>query len=357
MAMYKLCIPTQPPYEVQIGRNVLSLLADQLKEMFQERRLCLVTDSNVAPLYLDTLRQLLETNYFPCSVFVFPAGESSKNLATYGELLSFMAREQLSRNDVILALGGGTVGDLAGFAAASYMRGIPWVFLPSTLLAAVDASVGGKTAVNLPEGKNLLGAFHQPSLVFCECSFLESLGKEQIQDGLAEILKHGLIADAALFQRFQQPFSLLSEDLPELILRNVEIKSHFVLADEKDQGQRQILNFGHSIAHAIEKCSGYSISHGQAVAIGMLAEIRAAHRMGLSSFPETAIRAVLSRQGLPLSCPFSAEEIWQAARNDKKRRGQQISLVLLSCLGEAHLQELNLDDFREFVQLGMEDRE
>lgn len=352
--MHKIHIATEQPYDVLIGESLLLQAGTLLRQFFSPCRLGLVTDSNVAPLYLDMLRASLAEAGFHCSVFVFPAGEGSKNLNTYGQLLSFFAQEHLTRSDMILALGGGVCGDMAGFAAASYLRGISWIQMPTTLLAAVDAAVGGKTAVDLPEGKNLVGAFHQPSLVLCDCACLQSLESMQVQDGLAEMLKHGLIADKALFQRLSKKMSLADADLAELISRNVEIKSAFVLSDEQDHGLRQILNFGHTIGHGIEKCSAYKISHGHAVAMGMLVEARAAYRMALSPVPADIIGAALSVQDLPISCPFTEEEIWNAALGDKKRSGDQINLVCLREIGDAQLRTLNLSDFRRFVALALE---
>lgn len=353
--MYKLHVSTQRPYDVLVGESLLLQAGALLRRLFPPCRIGLVTDSNVAPLYLQALRSGLEEAGFSCSVFIFPAGESNKNLTNYGQLLSFLARERLSRSDIILALGGGVVGDLAGFAAATYSRGLSWVQLPTTLLATVDASVGGKTAINLPEGKNLAGAFHQPSLVLCDCSCLQSLGTTQIHDGLAEMLKHGLIADHELFQRLEKGFSLRDLDLAELIYRNVEIKGQFVLCDEQDRGPRQILNFGHSIGHAIEKCSAYAITHGQAVAMGILAEIRAAYRMSMSPIAPEVIESAFALHGLPTSIPFTEEELWNAALQDKKRNGEQIQLTCLQEIGKAQLCTLNLSEFRHFIALGLEE--
>ena len=352
--MKKITIETSHPYDVCISRKLLSETGKILKERFSPCTVAIVSDTTVAKLYLSVLENSLSEAGFKCCSFVFPTGESNKNLSTYGQLAAFLSEQKISRGDLIIALGGGVTGDLAGFAAATYLRGIAWVQIPTTLLAAVDASVGGKTGIDLPSGKNLLGAFHQPSLVLCDCDCLLSLEAEQIQDGVAEMIKHGAIADISLFRRLHKKLSIADSDIEELICRNIEIKRQYVLADEHDCHQRQLLNFGHTIGHAIEKCSNYQLSHGQAVAIGMCCELRAARRLGLSQFHENELQAVVQEQSLPFICEFSVENIWAAALNDKKRSGERINLVILPQPGAGELISLNMQDLRRFVELALE---
>ena len=353
--MRVLQVETTQAYPVYIGRSILAGCGEPIKKIHRPCRIGLVSDSIVEKIYLNLVLSSLEHAGFHCTSFVFPAGEASKNLTTYGQILEFFASAQLTRSDLIVALGGGVTGDMTGFAAATYLRGVPWLQLPTTLLAAVDASVGGKTAVNLSYGKNLAGAFHQPRAVIFDTACLDTLTQPQLQDGVAEMIKHGAIADQNLFHRLTEEFSTHSSDLEEIIGRNIEIKKSFVDIDEQDQGLRQLLNFGHTIGHSIEKCSAYQISHGHAVAIGMLVETRAAHRLGLSQVQEETIYEALKRQGLPCRCPYSSEQIYQAALGDKKRNGNQISLVKLVQIGQAELFHLDLDTFRQFVDAGMED--
>ena len=350
-----LQVAIEQAYPVYIGCHLLEGCGERIRQVHSPSRVGLVTDSIVERFYLDLVQSSLEHVGFHCTPFVFPAGESSKNLTTYGQILESFAEAQLTRSDLIVALGGGVTGDMTGFAAATYLRGLPWIQLPTTLLAAVDASVGGKTAVDLPNGKNLVGAFHQPLQVIFDTTCLDTLAQPQIQDGLAEMIKHGAIADPSLFQRLTKDFSSQSADLEQVIARNVEIKESFVHTDERDEGLRQILNFGHTIGHSIEKCSAYQISHGHAVAIGMVVEARAARRLGLSQVHEDVLREALERQGLPYHCPYPADRIYEAALGDKKRSGNQIHVVKLVQIGQAERITLDLNTFRQFVSLGLED--
>ena len=234
-----------------------------------------ITDSNVDKLYSNILISSLEKSGYKVSKFVFDAGEQSKNANTFVDILEFLANSGLTRSDCVFALGGGVVGDIAGFAASVYLRGIKFVQIPTTLLAAVDSSVGGKTAVNLPAGKNLVGAFHQPSLVLCDLDTLDTLPESVFQDGCAEVIKYGVIYDAGLFSHLAE--NGLAFEREYVISRCVELKRNVVEQDEFDTGARQMLNYGHTIGHGIEAQSGFSVTHGQAVAIGMAIVSRASH--------------------------------------------------------------------------------
>jgi 3-dehydroquinate synthase len=290
--------------------------------------------------------------------FVFPHGEQSKNMATYAALLSALAGAGLTRTDVVVALGGGVTGDMAGFAAASYLRGVRFAQIPTTLLAMVDSSVGGKTAVNLPEGKNLAGAFYQPDVVICDPLALETLPDEVFRDGCAEMIKHGVIADAELFTMLmagetggtRQGFPRMED----ILARNVTVKRDIVAGDERDTGKRQLLNFGHTIGHGIEKLSGYSVTHGSAVATGMVIAGRGAALMGLcgKECPREIAEAVKLR-GLPYETDFSPEHLIEAAFYDKKRRGERISIVLPERIGKCVLKDFSMDRLAEFIRLAM----
>ncbi len=345
-------IPVQTPYQVRIGKGILARGGELLHLVHAPCAAAVISDSNVFPLYGPTLLEGLEKAGFRAFPFVFPAGEESKNLEVFGRAEAFMIRSGLTRADLAVTLGGGVAGDLGGFAAACFQRGIPFVQFPTSLLCAVDASVGGKTAVDLPEGKNMVGAFHQPSLVVCDTGCFATLDSLRFADGAAESIKHGLIADPKLFDRMLSP--AWREDLEETVEMNVLVKRSFVLGDEKDRGMRQLLNFGHTLGHAVESLSDYRLSHGQAVAIGMAAEARAARKMGFGKVHEKEILAALRACGLPSQSPFGAEEILEKALRDKKRAGNTLTVGALADIGQGFLKKLTLEEFDAFVRLGVE---
>lgn len=349
--MSRVFIGTGKPYDVIIEKGALSRTGELVAEIHKPCRAALITETTVAPLYAEAVVRSLEGAGFAVSQFVFPAGEEQKNLATFGRILSFMASEGLTRSDIAIALGGGVTGDITGFSAACYERGIPFVQIPTTLLSMVDASVGGKTAVDLPEGKNLAGAFHQPSLVICDLACLDTLPQGRIADGAAEMIKHGFIADAGLFSDMSRLD--LIPNAEALVTRNVEIKRSFVVGDERDSGKRQILNFGHTIGHAVEKLSDYTLSHGQAVAIGMVAALRGCTRAGIGNVPPEVLLPVLLRYGLPSRCPYSAEEVFSVAMADKKRTENSINFIALREIGSPEIKRMDTGDFRSFLSLAL----
>lgn len=350
--MKKVEIAASKTYEVLIGNGLLRDLGVFAAAVVTPAKLLLVTDSNVAPLYLPQVRESLTAVGFEVTEIIIPAGEANKTLETYAQILQTAAGAGLTRSDVMLALGGGVVGDMTGFAAATYMRGIRFISVPTTFLAAVDASVGGKTAVDLPQGKNLAGAFHQPELVVCDCASFSTLPPARFADGIAESVKHALIADEGFFEKLKSAH--FSSDIIEIVARNIEIKRDFVLADEFDKGARQLLNFGHTIGHAIEKCSDYSISHGEAVAIGMVAEQRAAEKLGFTSEISSAeIARVLQRHNLPTACEYSSREIIRAARSDKKFAEQSLTVGYLDKIGAGALKRISVDSLENYVNLAL----
>lgn len=334
--MHTISIQTGRPYEVLVGRGLLAGLGELTAQACPlATRAALVSDDTVAMLYGEAAAAALAGAGLSVSRFAFPHGEENKTLSTYGRLLSFLARERLTRTDCIVALGGGVTGDLAGFAAATYLRGVDFVQAPTTLLAAVDASVGGKTAVDLPEGKNLVGAFHQPALVVCDTGTFATLPEEALACGMAELLKHGVIADEALFDSLAAG---RPADLAAAVARSVEIKGQIVAGDERDNGTRQCLNLGHTAGHAVELLSGLTIPHGEAVAIGMALVARAAHATGRCAADVPArIEAALARNGLPVRCPFDAHALAGAVLSDKKRRGDTVTLVIPEAIGRCAL--------------------
>ena len=338
-------------YDIIIGDGILSDLGTHCKNAVDICRVCVVTDDKVEPLYFEKARSSLESAGFSVIKFTVPNGETSKSAASLISLLEFMAESRLTRSDVMIALGGGVVGDLCGFAAAIYLRGIRFIQVPTTLLAAVDSSVGGKTAIDLNAGKNLAGAFHQPSLVVCDYSTLSTLEPSVFSDGCAEVIKYGVINDRKMFDELKKG---VKNDLENIIAKCVINKAKIVESDEFDRGQRQLLNLGHTVGHAIELCSDLKVSHGSAVAIGMVIVMRAAVKEGFcpSSDLEELI-GILKSEGLPISCDFSAEELSAVALGDKKRDGDSISLVVPYSIGDSRLFKIPVSELSDFISKGL----
>ena len=340
-------------YNVLIGGGLLAKSGSLIRVALGDCRLAVVTDCNVAGLYLDgVLTSLREAGYDTCS-FVFPAGEQSKRMDTLSNLLEFFAEERLTRTDCVLALGGGVTGDLAGFAAGCYLRGIRYVQLPTTLLAAVDSSIGGKTAIDLPQGKNLAGLFHQPSLVLCDIDCFHTLPAEELSNGAAEAIKTGILEGEPLFSLLET--GNVREHIEPIVTQCVRYKANIVGQDETETGPRKLLNLGHTVGHAIEKCSGFSIPHGYAVAIGLAIIARAAESLGAVDEPIAArIESALVRNGLPITTKFSPEALANAALSDKKRTGGQITLVVPRAIGACYFLELPTAQLENFFRAGME---
>jgi 3-dehydroquinate synthase len=313
----------------------------------------IVTDDNVAPLYADRLEKSLTRGNIRVVRHVIPNGEKSKNAGEFMSLVNFLAKEKLSRTDTVIALGGGVVGDLAGFAAAVYMRGIGFVQIPTTLLAAVDSSVGGKTAINLETGKNLAGAFYQPDLVLCDISLLSTLTPEVFRDGCAEVIKYGIIADNALFDSFETP---INTQLENVIARCIEIKRDIVANDEFERGERKLLNFGHTIGHAIELLSGYKTTHGNAVAAGMAIVTRAAARMDIcDGLCRQSVLQMLKHYKLPTNTDYDAAALSHACLADKKRDGGKLTMVFPQKIGKCVLNDIKVEGLEKIIQLGLEE--
>lgn len=339
-------------YDVIIGAGILDQAGDICEKLFSRGKAVIVTDDKVADLYLARVRRSFKKAGFETASFIFKNGEESKNLTTLSELLEFMAENQLTRADTIVALGGGVTGDMAGFAAAVYLRGIRFVQIPTTLLAAVDSSVGGKTAVDLKAGKNLAGAFYQPSVVICDYETLDTLDDDVFAQGMAEVIKYGVIFDKDLFELVKS--GAVEESIDFIIKRCVELKRDVVQSDENDKGERQLLNFGHTLAHSIEKLSDFSISHGSAVAVGMVLAARASFSLGWSKVDCTdEIIKALEKNSLPTKCDFSPQELFDVALNDKKRSGDLITLVVAEKIGKCVLKKIKIDELLDFIKRGV----
>lgn len=348
--MKTIHVSTHAPYDVVIGQGILKDCGSAVKERFPESGTVIVTDDRVAPLYLDKLKDAYDEADIPYISFVIPHGESSKNTAFLLELISFLAKNGLRRDDFITALGGGVVGDLAGLAAALYLRGIPYIQIPTTLLAAVDASVGGKTAVNLEEGKNLLGAVHQPSLVWCDYETHKTMEYAFYSDGIAEAVKCAVLKGEKLFSLLEN--EPLPRHVEEIICSCVELKQRIVSEDEFDTEKRQFLNLGHTIGHAIEARSGYRVSHGHAVACGMVAMAEYAAANGLAEFDcRDRIATVLSKYHLPTELPYPMKELLPYMEADKKRYGDTIRLIIPEAIGHCRMLRLPVAELKRFFRL------
>ena len=346
-------IRVNPPYQVHIGGGLLARCGSYLLDAVGMCHLAVVADSTVAPLYLDTVTDSLRQAGYPVSTYIYPAGESHKNLDTLSDILEFLAAEHLTRSDCVVALGGGVCGDMAGFAAGCYLRGIRYVQLPTTLLSAVDSSVGGKTAIDLKAGKNLAGVFLQPAAVLCDTDCLRTLPPEVFADGAAEAIKTGVLSDETLFSLFDADD--LTDRLPEIIARCIAFKAKVVEEDELDNGVRRTLNLGHTAGHAIEKCADFRLTHGHAVAIGMVIMARAAEKLGWCAQPTAdRIAAMLRRNRLPISTEFSAAELAAAALSDKKRRGDSISVVVPDRIGSCYMKKVSVNDLEAIFRAGLE---
>ena len=340
--MKKIEVHASTPYDVLIGSGLSGKIGECLLELGRSGKVMVVTDTHVAPLYAEGVADELVYRGFEPSIFTFDAGEESKNLKTYSDLLSFHAEEGFTRTDTVLALGGGVVGDLAGFAAASYMRGIHFVNMPTSLLAAIDSSVGGKTAVDLPQGKNLVGAFYQPELVLFDTDFMKSLPYDEIRNGLGEGVKYAVLEGGEIFDILSS--GLTSENLEDFIALSVDAKRRIVEADEKEGGLRKLLNLGHTVAHAVETLTEFVVPHGVAVAYGVRVMARLACDRGeLSEEEFFKIEELLLENDLALELN-PIEELIPFFSADKKKAGDKLTLVTIAGIGDCRLTELNIED-------------
>ena len=339
-------------YQVQIGAGLLPELGMKVAALGGAGKVCIVSDSNVWPLYGPAADTSLHAAGLEVCSFVFPAGEASKNGATFLELLNFLAENRLSRSDILVALGGGVVGDLTGFAAACYLRGIRFVQVPTTVLAAVDSSVGGKTAIDLPAGKNLAGAFCQPSLVLCDTDSLATLPEDIFRDGCAEIIKTAILFDEKLFMDLVRDG--LKFDREAVIARCVTHKGRVVMADEFDRGERQLLNLGHTIGHAAEALSDFTLSHGKAVSIGTAIAARSSVRYGIcDQATATRIMWLLEKFSLPIFTGEHPADLALAAMSDKKRSGGNVNLIVPVTIGKCILRPIPVAELEAFIQAGI----
>lgn len=353
MSTQAIHVRTDPAYHVTIGPGLLAECGRRLREAVPLCHMAVVADSNVAPLYLEKVKASLSQAGYKVSTCVFPAGEGSKNFHTLSDILEFLAEEHLTRTDCVAALGGGVTGDMAGLAAALYLRGVRYVQLPTTLLAAVDSSVGGKTAIDLQAGKNLAGAFLQPSAVLCDTDCLKTLPADVLADGAAEALKTGVLCGEELFSRMEHGLNASAPE--EIIARCVSYKAGVVERDEKEQGERKLLNLGHTVGHAIEKCSNFTIPHGHAVAAGLAVMVRASEKLGWTDGPVAErVTACLEKNRLPVRTGFEPQALALAALSDKKRAGDSITIVVPKAIGRCELKKMPVAELLPVIQAGLE---
>lgn len=339
-------------YDVKIGSGLLAQIGQEVVTVSKGAIAVVISDSHVYPLYGEKVTHSLQEAGFSVLTHVIPAGEESKNGNVYLSLLNALAAHHVTRSDCLIALGGGVVGDLTGFAAATYLRGIAYIQVPTTLLAAVDSSVGGKTAIDLPAGKNLAGAFYQPSLVLCDTDTLNTLPPDIFRDGCAEVIKYGVLYDPALFATLEQVGLDFSRE--KVIARCVELKRDVVAQDEFDTGLRMKLNLGHTIGHGVEKASSFSVSHGSAVAIGMAIVSRSCAQIGICA-KETAQRIVtiLELFDLPTHTEYNSQLLFETALSDKKRSGRTVNLIVPQRIGACAIRPTPVSEIKAFIEAGL----
>lgn len=350
--MKSVSVNTSKPYPVIIGSNLLLQIGNFAAGIRSQCRAAIISDSNVWPLYGDTVCQSLTAAGIDAIHFAFPAGEASKNASTYLNILNFLAENKITRSDLVIALGGGVVGDISGFAAATFLRGISYIQVPTSLLAMVDSSVGGKTAIDLPSGKNLAGAFKQPELVLCDINVLNTLPKELFLDGCAEVIKYGMLYDAELINYLLETGP--DFDREAVIAKCVSYKRDVVQEDEFDTGARQKLNLGHTIGHGIEAMSSFQITHGKAVAVGMTIVTKAAMTRGICKEKTyDMLVELLQRFSLPTGTSYTADVLYMSALSDKKRSGGFVNLIVPRDIGCCEIVPTPVSELESFIKAGL----
>ena len=327
-------------YEIRIGRGITDRIALLIAKNHKAGRYIIITDDNVARLHGNNFLSVLKNVGLNVDLVAFPEGESSKNIGTVLALTDKLLALGADRGDCLIALGGGVVGDMVGFIASLYMRGVPYLQIPTTLVAQVDSAIGGKTAIDLPAGKNLLGTFHQPAAVFADLNFLDTLPAKEFENGLAEIIKYGIIDDEKMFTLLEENMTAINAKDSALLLKIVEnccrIKKAIVEIDERERGLRRILNYGHTLGHAFEAASGYKMTHGEGVALGMIADARlSVKRKYLPESEAKRIEGLIRLANLPVRIPktLPTQELITRLQMDKKKRGDTIHFVLLKKIG------------------------
>lgn len=341
-------------YDVIIGSGAVSVLGSEVKKLCPgAMKALIVSETNVAPLYLEKVREEIVKAGIEAVDYVFEAGERSKGIEAVAAMWNKMAESGFTRTDIVIGLGGGVTTDMAGFAAATFLRGINVIQLPTSLLAMVDASIGGKTGIDIAMGKNQVGAFWQPTVVIEDTSFLKTLPDEVFTEGMGEVIKHAFIVDPVLLDKLEKANGSIRDDeelLEDIVAMNVSDKAGVVREDENDNGRRQILNYGHTVGHVIERDSGYTKPHGICVAKGMGIMIDACVRAGtLSEGDAKRMKDLLKLYKLPVSDDITPEAIVAGAMNDKKKRGSNLSVILVNKIGEAEIRKMTPEEFMRFL--------
>lgn len=347
--MEKVRINADRGYDVLIDKGLLDKAGELIAPFVGSKHACVITDDNVDGHYGERLVSCLNAAGISAEKFVFPHGEAYKNHSTLLKIYDFLAEKGFTRSDIIVALGGGVVGDTAGFAAATYMRGIDFVQIPTTVVSQADSSVGGKTAVDIPAGKNLVGAFHQPRLVICDTDTLDTLTPEFFSDGMGEVIKHGMIKSAELFDILSTKD--IKENIVDIMKRNLSIKGRVVENDARERGERMLLNFGHTLAHALEKYYNFSgLTHGCAVAIGMSTFTHIAERRGMcAAGVADKLDALLMKCGLPLTDPAPLAELFTLSLGDKKHLSDGMNIVICSDIGKSEIVKMSVGEYEKFL--------
>lgn len=350
--MNQITVKTSRPYNIFIGEGLLGQTGEYVRKVSKCKKAAIITDDIVASYYLKDVESSIQAAGIETCVHIFPNGESSKCHATLLNVYEFLTKNELTRSDLIVALGGGVVGDLAGFAAATYLRGIDFVQIPTTFLAQIDSSVGGKTAVDTPHGKNLVGAFHQPVLVLCDLQTLSTLPDENFKDGVGEAIKYGMIKDAHLFEILRG--GACKEHLPEVIAACIDIKRAVVENDELDKGERMLLNFGHTVGHAVENYMNYQLTHGKCVGLGMAVITKAAAEAGIGSMEiYNAVAEALKAYDMPYTLDIDYNTALNACLSDKKRDKDEIRCILIKQIGEGYVYTMKASAFKSFALKGV----
>ncbi len=350
--MVKIKVEAGKPYEVIIGNGVLKDAPHYIAEVTSSKKAAVITDDNVDAIYGESFMKSLRDAGFDAVKYVFPHGEANKNADNFIAILNFLAENRLTRSDTVIALGGGVVGDISGFAAASYLRGIKYIQVPTTLLSAVDSSVGGKCAIDLDAGKNLAGAFHQPSLVLCDPDTLDTLPPEVLADGCGEVIKYGILSTPELLGHLFEMGE--SFDREYVISTCVKLKADIVAEDEFDCGNRAFLNLGHTTGHAIEKLSAFRVSHGSAVATGCAIAARASAAAGLCTNETVSrVESAVEALGHSIKTPYTSDELCDIMLSDKKRRGDIVEFIAIRDIGDCSIEKINVSALAEFVSRGL----
>ena len=347
--MERITVKGKNGYKILIEKGLISKAGEYVRQITSAKKAFIISDGNVLELYGKTVSDSLKANGFEVSSFAFEAGEKSKTLDTVTQMVYAMCRSGIGRTDIVVALGGGVVGDMAGFASAIYLRGIDFVQIPTTLLSQVDSSVGGKTGCDIEYGKNLVGAFHNPKLVLIDVNTLKTLPQKYLNDGLGEVIKYGAIKSSKLFKSLEE-CNCFDDIAEKTIIKCVDIKRQVVERDFTEKGERMLLNFGHTVGHAIEKFENFQgMSHGEAVGVGMFAITDASQRAGYTEKGSAQrIEKLLKKFSLPTKAPVSADQITDIMLFDKKRRDNKINLVLLKKIGSSFVEPTPSEKLKTF---------